>query len=120
MLDAPDADSCQILQVSGDFTGPLAGDASKRMVGLRCRMCLGFFPSCVNTVREKKKMLRFQSAGCTAKWDWVLLCPDSEREREKKGKRFRNKPDTRVVLVLLLTQRGGKMEIQEGGQSVTG
>lgn len=54
MLDAPDADSCQILQVSGDFTGPLAGDASKRMVGLQCGMCLGFFPSCVNTVQAKK------------------------------------------------------------------
>lgn len=49
------------------------------------------------------------------------LGPSVPRQRKKKGKRFRNKPDTRVVLVLLLTQRGGKkMEIQEGGQSVTG
>lgn len=39
----------------GDFTGPLAGDASKRMVGLQCGMCLGFFPSCVNSVQAKKK-----------------------------------------------------------------
>lgn len=54
MLDAPDADSCQILQVSGDFTGPLAGDASKRRVALQCCMCLGFFPSCVNTVQGEK------------------------------------------------------------------
>lgn len=81
MLDAPDADSCQILQVSGDFTGPLAGDASKRMVGLQCGMCLGLFPSCGNT----EKMLRFQSGGCTAKWDWVLLCPDSEKRGSVSG-----------------------------------
>lgn len=38
----------------GDFTGPLAGDASKPVVGLQCGMCLGFFPSCVNTVQAKK------------------------------------------------------------------
>lgn len=43
MVDAPDADSCQILQVSGDFTGALDGDASNRMVGLQCGMCLGVF-----------------------------------------------------------------------------
>lgn len=38
----------------------------------------------------------------------------------EKGKLFRNKPDTRAVLVLLLSQRGGKMEMREGGLAATG
>lgn len=57
-LNAPDAgsgDSCQILQVSGDFPGPLDGDVSKRLVCLQCGMCLRVFPSNVNTVLSRKK-----------------------------------------------------------------
>lgn len=60
LVDAPDAgsgDSCQILQVSGDFPAPLDGSVSKRLVCLQHGMCLRVFPSYVNTVLSKKKKM---------------------------------------------------------------
>lgn len=88
MVDAPDADSCQILQVSGDFTGALDGDVSNRMVGLQCGMCLGDFPSCVNTVQSKK----CSDPGRAAAQRNVTgsFCAPTV----KKEKIFRTKPDT--------------------------
>lgn len=75
------------------------------MVRLQCGMCLGLFPSCVNTVQSKK---------CS---DFSRLVAQrnvtgSFCASEKMGEAFlEEKIDTRAVLVLCLNQRGRKMEI---------
>lgn len=75
------------------------------MVRLQCGMCVGVFPSCVNTVQSKK---------CS---DFSRLVAQrnvtgSFCASEKKGEVLPEKKiDTRAVLVLRLKQRGRKMEI---------
>lgn len=102
-VNAGSGNSCQILQVFGDFTGPLGEDVSKQMGRLQCGMCLGLFPSCVNTVQPK-------NAPIWVGWLHSEMC--AAPSAAAKGGSFSGKKiDTRVVLVLRLNQRGRKMEI---------
>lgn len=66
----------------GDFTGPLAGDASKRRVALQCCMCLGFFPSCVNTVQgDKKKGSDFSRVVARRNGTGSFCAPTAKKKR---------------------------------------